>query len=98
MTAHQSFARAPGASLTLIFAAWLVPALLAAINTYMQNRLQGQPPNWSWIAFNGIDWLIYAILTPFVFLLSRRIPLSLRTIPIHIAGAFGMCVAWAALG
>ena len=86
----------------LIFAAWLVPALLSGCNTYVQNRLDGRPQDWRWVLFSGIDWLLYAVLTPFVFRASRRFPLErehlARNITLHVAGALGMCVAWAALG
>ena len=68
----------------------------------MQSRLGGQPPNWHWVFFNSIDWLLYAVLTPFVFRASRRLPLQAphlaRSIAVHVAGALGMCVAWAGLG
>jgi two-component system LytT family sensor kinase len=86
----------------LIFAAWLIPALLSGFNTYMQGRLEGQSPDWHWVIFNSVDWLLYAVLTPFVFHLSRRLPLQpphlARNIVVHIAGALAMCVAWASLG
>jgi len=86
----------------LIFAAWLVPALLSGFNSYMQDRLEGHPPEWRWVLFNSIDWLLYAVLTPFVFRMSRRFPLQrphvTRHVAIHVAGALGMCVAWAGLG
>ena len=52
--------------------------------------------------FNSLDWLLYAVLTPIVFRASQRIPLAPphleRNISIHVAGALGMSVAWAALG
>jgi len=87
---------------SLIVAAWLVPALLSGFDTYVQARLNGQPPNWRWIVFNSADWLLYAVLTPMVFRASRRFPLKrpnlVRRIAIHVAGALAMCVAWAALG
>lgn len=86
----------------LICAAWLVPALLSGFNTYMQARLSGRQPDWRWVLFNSIDWLLYALLTPFVFRASRRFPLQrpylLRNIALHVLGALGMCVAWAGLG
>ena len=86
----------------LIFAAWLVPALLSGFNTYMQDRLDGRPPEWRWVFFNSIDWLLYAVLTPIVFRASRRFPLGrphlARNVALHVAGALGMCAAWAALG
>ncbi len=86
----------------LIFAAWLVPALLAAFNTYAQSRLDGHPPDWRWVLFNSFDWLIYALLTPAVFRAGRRLPLEhphlARNVSLHVIGALLMCVAWAALG
>ena len=86
----------------LIFAAWLVPAFLSGFNTYVQNRLDGRPPDWRWVLFSSGDWLLYAVLTPFVFRVSRRFPLQrpklARNITLHVLWAFGMCVAWAALG
>ena len=95
-------ARAPLPSLVLIFAAWLVPALLSGFDTFMQSRLEGHAPDWHWVSFNSVDWLLYAALTPFVFRAGRRLPLQLpnlaRHIVVHIAGALGMCVAWAGLG
>lgn len=86
----------------LILAAWLVPALLSGFDTYMQNRLDGHEPDWHWVIFNSLDWLLYALLTPIVFRASRRFPLRRPHVPrhvaIHVAAALGMCVAWAALG
>ena len=103
-TAHPPAdrARAPLPSLVLIFAAWLVPALLSGFDAYMQSRLEGHPPDWHWVFFNSLDWLLYAVLTPFVFRAGRRLPLQpphlARNIALHFAGALGMCVAWAGLG
>lgn len=86
----------------LILAAWLVPALLSGFNTYLQARLGRKQPDWHWILFDSIDWLLYALLTPFVFRASRTFPLRrpqlTRNVLIHFAGALGMCVAWAGLG
>jgi signal transduction histidine kinase len=95
-------ARAALPSLVLISAAWLVPALLSGFDTYMQSRLEGQAPDWHWVLFNSIDWLLCALLTPFVFRAGRRLPLRPphlgRNIALHVVGALGMCVAWAGLG
>jgi len=86
----------------LIVAAWLAPALLSAFDNYMQSRLSNERPDWRWVLFSGIDWLLYAVLTPAVFRISRRFPLQraglARRIALHIACALGMCVAWATLG
>ena len=86
----------------LILTAWLVPALLSGFNTYLQARLGREQPDWHWIWFDSLDWLLYALLTPFVFRASRTFPLRrpqlARHVLIHVAGALGMCVAWAGLG
>jgi len=86
----------------LIFAAWLVPALLAAFDSYAQSRLGNRAPDWRWVLFSSLDWLIYALLTPVVFRASRRLPLEhphmARNVSLHVIGALLMCVAWAALG
>jgi signal transduction histidine kinase len=86
----------------LIFAAWLVPALLSGFNSYAQFRLDGSPADWRVVLFSSVDWLLYAVLTPVVFGASRRFPLRrphlARRIALHVAGALAMCVAWAALG
>lgn len=86
----------------LIFAAWLVPAVLAAFNSAIQNRLEGRAPDWHWVLFSSLDWLAYALLTPVVFRAARRFPLErphpARNIGIHVIGALLMCVAWASLG
>ena len=94
--------RSPRSLWLLIFAAWLVPALLSGLNTYMQSRLDGQPPEWRWVLFNSVDWLLYALLTPIVFYASRRFPMGrphfARKLILHVAGALAMCLAWASLG
>ena len=92
----------PHSGWVLIFAAWLVPALLAAFNSYAQSRLESHSPEWRWVLFNSLDWLIYALLTPAVFRASRRLPFEhphlTRNVSLHVIGALFMCVAWAALG
>jgi two-component system LytT family sensor kinase len=88
--------------LTLIFVVWLIPALLSGFDTYMQSRLNGNPPAWRWVLFNSLDWLLYAVLTPIVFRASRRFPMRrgnlAQAIALHLAGALLMCIAWAGLG
>jgi two-component system LytT family sensor kinase len=94
--------RTPLPRFALIIGAWLVPALLSAFSSYMQSRLSNERPEWRWVLFSGVDWLLYAVLTPTVFRISRRFPLQrerlARRIALHIACALGMCVAWATLG
>jgi sensor histidine kinase YesM len=88
--------------LTLIFVVWLIPALLSGFDTYMQGRLNGNPPAWRWVLFNSLDWLLYAVLTPLVFRASRRFPVHranlTQAIALHLVGALLMCIAWAGLG
>jgi sensor histidine kinase YesM len=86
----------------LILATWVVPALLSAFDNYMQSRLNGDPPDWRWVLFAGIDWLLYAVLTPAVFRISRRFPLQRNRLAgrvvVHVICALAMCLAWATLG
>ncbi len=87
----------------LISAAWLGPAILAAIAAYLQSRMGWRgatgPKDLLW---EGGDWLLYGALTPFVFLLSMALPLRrgslARTVPIHFAAALLLCVLWAGGG
>src|SRR5262252_5004724 len=61
----------------LVSAAWIVPAVFATLNELAQRRLGGQPrPSLPELLFAGGDWLLYAFLTPGVFAISRRWPLS----------------------
>jgi sensor histidine kinase YesM len=87
----------------LVSAAWIVPAILGAVNEVAQRRLSGQPPaSAPELLFASGDWLLYAILTPGVFAISRRWPLSrphlARNALIHLAMSLLFCVAWAGAG
>ena len=52
--------------------------------------------------WEGGDWLLYALLTPAVFWVARRYPLTRATlaqrVPIHLLAAIMLCAAWAAGG
>ena len=86
----------------LVSAAWIVPALLGGLDTFAQLRMAGEPVDWREVAFTSGDWLFYGVITPFVFLLARRYPLSRprleRHLMYHLAAALLLCVAWASLG
>jgi two-component system, LytTR family, sensor kinase len=87
----------------LVSAAWIVPAILGAVNELAQRRLAGQaPPPAPELLFAGGDWLLYAFLTPAVFAVSRRWPLSrphtVRHALVHVAMSLVFCVAWAGAG
>jgi len=59
----------------VIAGVWLVPALLAASETYLFWRLGGRShPFWRAVLMEGPAWATYALLTPLVFALGRRLP------------------------
>jgi two-component system LytT family sensor kinase len=87
----------------LVSAAWTGPAILGAVNEVAQRRLGGEPPaSIPQLLFAGGDWLLYAFLTPAVFAISRRWPLSrphlARNALIHLAMSLLFCVTWAGAG
>jgi two-component system LytT family sensor kinase len=87
----------------LIAAACIVPAVLDALQTYLQARLlDGHPPRWRDVVFQGTEWLFLGALTPITYYLGRRVPLRRadwpRALAVHLAGALGLCVGWASLG
>ena len=87
----------------LVAAAWTVPAVLGAINEVAQRRLAGgPPPTVAALLFASGDWLVYSVLTPAVFAISRRWPLShphvVRHAFVHLAVSLAFCVAWAGAG
>jgi len=86
-----------------VSAAWIGPAILAAFQAYMEHRLErGGPVDWSAIVWRGGDWLLYALLTPIVFLVARRYPLRrdrlARRLAVHLLASIVLCVAWAVGG
>lgn len=87
----------------IVSAAWIVPAAFAVINRLAQARLQGwEPATLRELIFEFGDWLLYAFLTPFVFLISKRWPLARprlgRRIVFHLFMSIVFCVAWATCG
>jgi hypothetical protein len=74
----------------LVSAAWIGPAVLGAINDLVQGRLYGGPPaRLPDLLFASGDWLLYAFLTPAVFAIAERWPLSrphlVRRTVLHLA-------------
>jgi two-component system, LytTR family, sensor kinase len=87
----------------LVSAAWVGPAVLGAANELAQRRLAGEPPpSAAALLFATGDWLVYAFLTPAVFAISRRWPLSrphlARHALLHLAFSLVFCAAWAGAG
>jgi len=86
----------------LIAAACVVPAVLDALQTYLQAQLNGRPARWQDLVFQGSEWLFLGALTPLTYYLGRRFPWRRdqwpRILAIHLAGALGLCVGWASLG
>lgn len=91
----------------LVAAAWVIPALLGALDTAAQQVIWGGGgPNGTFnlgdVIFSSLDWLLYGFLTPLVFLLARRYPITRsrvwRSGRIHLAFALLFCVAWASAG
>ncbi len=87
----------------IVSAAWILPAIFAAINRIVQARLQGwEPATVRDVLFEGGDWFLYALLTPGVFAVSRRWPVIrphlLRRALIHLLFSLLFCVAWATCG
>jgi len=87
----------------LVSAAWIVPAAFAALDRYAQVRLNGSGPIGARdLLFQAGDWFLYAFLTPFVFVVSRRWPLArphlARNACIHLLVSLLFCVAWATAG
>jgi signal transduction histidine kinase len=87
----------------LVSAAWIGPAVLGALNEMMQRRLGGGPPaRTADLLFASGDWLLYAFLTPAVFAVAHRWPLSrprlFRRFAFHLLVSLAFCAAWAAGG
>jgi two-component system LytT family sensor kinase len=87
----------------IVSAAWIVPAAFAVINRIAQARLQGgEPATTRELLFEFGDWLLYAFLTPGVFAISNRWPLTrpnlVRRVLLHLLFAILFCVAWASIG
>jgi two-component system, LytTR family, sensor kinase len=86
-----------------VSAAWIVPAVFAAVDRAAQTRLNGwDPVTPRDLLWAGGDWLLYAFLTPFVFLVSRRWPLArphlARRVMLHLGMSLVFCVVWATVG
>jgi signal transduction histidine kinase len=87
----------------LVSAAWIGPAIFAMLNRVAQSHLNGwDRPRPEELIFTGGDWFLYAFITPGVFAVSRRWPLTkphlARRVWLHLAFALLFCAVWAILG
>jgi two-component system LytT family sensor kinase len=87
----------------LVSVAWIGPAILAGLDVVVQGRLYGEGPvPMRAVLFASGDWLLYAFLTPAVFAVSRRWPLTrphlVRRSILHLAVSLLFCAAWAGAG
>jgi two-component system LytT family sensor kinase len=87
----------------LVSAAWMGPAVLGGVNEIAQRLLNGEPPpRVAAVLWASGDWLVYAALTPAVFAIARRWPLSrphlVRHTVLHLAVSLLFCAAWAGAG
>jgi two-component system LytT family sensor kinase len=88
----------------LVSIAWIGPAVLAAIDAVAQHHIWRQPGavDARRVLFVSLDWLLYALLTPGVFVLARRWPLVRGSLvphgALHVGASLLFCVAWAGLG
>ncbi|HEU4769741.1 MAG TPA: histidine kinase, partial [Pyrinomonadaceae bacterium] len=87
----------------IVSAAWILPAIFAAINRVVQAYLLGwEPATIRDVLFEGGDWFLYALLTPGVFAISKRWPVArphvVRRALIHVLFSILFCVAWATAG
>src|SRR5688572_13230276 len=87
----------------IVSAAWILPAVFAAINRIVQAHLQGwEPATIRDVLFEGGDWFLYALLTPGVFAISKRWPFTrtnaVRRALVHVLFSILFCVAWATAG
>ena len=87
----------------IVAAIWILPAVFAAIGQVAHRRLDGAPPvSLRDLLWSGGDWLVYAIITPAVFWVASRWPVTrphlARRALLHLGFALLFCVAWALLG
>jgi sensor histidine kinase YesM len=87
----------------LVSAAWIGPAILGGLDVVVQGHLYGGGPvPLRQVLFVSGDWLLYAFLTPAVFVVSHRWPLArphlVRRSILHLAISLLFCIAWAAAG
>jgi signal transduction histidine kinase len=86
----------------IVAAAWVIPAILGAVDAVGQHAVWGGTLRWNEVVFTSVDWLMYGAFTPIIFGLSARWPLTrgmlARNVPRHVLASLLFCVAWASGG
>src|SRR5438093_12845146 len=86
----------------IVAAAWVIPAILGAVDAIGQRAVWGGSLKWNEVLFTSVDWLMYGAFTPIIFSLSARWPLTRTTLarnaPRHVLASLLFCVAWASGG
>jgi hypothetical protein len=86
----------------LITSACLVPAVLGGLQQYVQGRISGYGSQWQQVVFQAAEWLFLGALTPIVYILGKRFPVSpdrwKLAVLVHVGGALLLCFGWASLG
>src|SRR5262249_47287978 len=80
-----------------VAAIWLWPAVFNVVTRVAQTRLQGwDPPTTPELIFEFGDWFAYAIVTPLIFKVSERWPVTrsrlVRRFLVHLGFALLFCV------
>lgn len=78
----------------LLIALWSVPAVLGTVETYLFQSMEGRSPVlWRVFLAQGSGWYTWAVLTPIIFALTKRVPLRLplgrRALLLHLACFLG---------
>lgn len=80
----------------------LIPALLSAVRSYLQSRIQHGHAEWSDVAFTFFNWLLLGLVTPLIYVLARRYPIRKkgigRAIRGHLLGGVAFSLIWTAIG
>lgn len=85
----------------IVSAAWVVPAILGAATEIVRHAGSGGA-TFAAVFAGASDWLIYALLTPLVFMFSAALPMRRPHLwwrfSAHMIGALVFCALWAAAG
>jgi len=86
----------------LVSAAWIIPAILGAIDAAGQRQVWGGKFDLRAVLFSSLDWLLYGAFVPVIFRIAHRWPIArphIRSrIALHVVASLVFCVAWASAG